>query len=210
MSIAGEKWPAASNSFQFELAPLGKFQPRARDQVPHRARSPNFVDAGLCGHSCGGVNRDAGDVLTEQFDLARVQPGTDCEADPAEFIADANALRRARAGPSNVASTPSPVLLIDRPLYRATARWVTSLCRARLLPALSSTARISSIRCSSEGIPASRSDSPVPRLSKRISRANDPSRSRQRAYDRSSHARSRCETYPGDTMRSIGPSPLTR
>ena len=46
------------------------------------------------------------------------------------------------------------------------------------------TARTSSIRVSRSGRPGGRSESPVPRLSKRIRRAIEPSRSRKRAWPR--------------------------
>ena len=47
---------------------------------------------------------------------------------------------------------------------------------ARSDPTASMTARTSSMRSSSVAIPQSRSDKPVPRLSKQITRQNEPSR----------------------------------
>jgi hypothetical protein len=80
---------------------------------------------------------------------------------------------------------------------------------ARSLPAASITACTSSIRVSRSGRPAGRSDNPVPRLSKRISRENDASRFRKWAERGSSQSSSRCETKPGTSTRSNGPSPTT-
>jgi hypothetical protein len=85
---------------------------------------------------------------------------------------------------------------------------------ARSEPAASITARTSSIRVSRLAMPATRSDAPVPRLSKTISRANDAMRSRKAANASrngvsASHMSSTFETAPGMRTRSNGPSPTT-
>jgi hypothetical protein len=54
-----------------------------------------------------------------------------------------------------------------------------------------------------------RSDIPVPRLSKMIRRENDASRSRKCANDGCSQASSTLDTNPGTCRRSKGPSPIT-
>ena len=58
---------------------------------------------------------------------------------------------------------------------------------ARSDPAASITARTSSTRCSSVGTSLTGSDSPVPRLSKTISRENELIRSKKRANGGDSH-----------------------
>ncbi len=70
---------------------------------------------------------------------------------------------------------------------------------ARSEPAASSTARRSSIRCSSDGsaFVGTGSDMPVPRLSNRISRENAASRWKPAERSGSSQASSTCETQPG-------------
>ena len=75
----------------------------------------------------------------------------------------------------------------------------------------SRTARTSSIRCSRVGssLTGTRSESPVPRLSKRIRREKDASRDRNRANRGSAQKYSRCDTQPITKTRSIGPSPTT-
>ena len=82
---------------------------------------------------------------------------------------------------------------------------------ARSDPAASHTAWTSSIRVSSVGRADSgtRSESPVPRLSNRISREKLASRSKKRAIVGSSQAASTWETQPGTQTRSRGPSPTT-
>ena len=71
--------------------------------------------------------------------------------------------------------------------------------RRSLAPTASSTARTSSIRCSSVGSRSfeTRSDIPVPRLSNRIRRENDARRSRKRAGCGFSHWSTTFETQPG-------------
>ena len=66
-------------------------------------------------------------------------------------------------------------------------------------PTASITARRSSMRSSSVGSLSfgTRSDRPVPRLSKTIRRENEASRRRKRASVGSSQANSTCDTQPG-------------
>ena len=80
---------------------------------------------------------------------------------------------------------------------------------ACLDPTASSTARTSSMRCSRVGRCVTGSDSPVPRLSNRISRENEASRLRNRANDGSFQKYSRCDTHPITKTRSTGPLPQT-
>jgi hypothetical protein len=58
------------------------------------------------------------------------------------------------------------------------------------------TARMSSVRSSSVAASVGRSESPVPRLSKRMSRVNAESASMKRAFAGYSQSRSRCEMVP--------------
>ena len=59
------------------------------------------------------------------------------------------------------------------------------------------------------GKPVTRSDRPVPRLSKMMMRALLPNWSSQRAKPGSSQQASACDTKPGASTRSTGPSPNT-
>ena len=61
-------------------------------------------------------------------------------------------------------------------------------------PAASITARTSSIRVSRLGTPLTRSDIPVPRLSKRISRQNEEMRRKYAAMTGTVQASSTCDT----------------
>jgi hypothetical protein len=82
---------------------------------------------------------------------------------------------------------------------------------ARSDPTASRTVRMSSIRCSSVGraLSDTRSDNPVPRLSKMIRREKEASRSRKRASGGISHPYSTLETQPCTNTRSKGASPTT-
>src|SRR5579871_2916200 len=82
---------------------------------------------------------------------------------------------------------------------------------ARLLPAASSTALRSLTRVSRLGgsRPSTRSLSPVPRASNRISRATLESRCRKWANPASSQCTSRFASQPGTKTRSSAPCPTT-
>jgi hypothetical protein len=54
-----------------------------------------------------------------------------------------------------------------------------------------------------------RSESPIPRLSNKITRANEPSRSVKRRYEGSSHMTCRFVNEPSTKTMSTGPSPTT-
>ena len=81
---------------------------------------------------------------------------------------------------------------------------------ARSMPAASITARTSSARCSSGGASPgpTRSDRPLPRLSRTVTRLNEPSRRRNRATAGCSHCTSTFVVKPAMSTRS-GPSPNT-
>jgi hypothetical protein len=80
---------------------------------------------------------------------------------------------------------------------------------ARSDPAAFITARTSSIWSSSVGAPNRGSESPEPRLSKVIRRANWVSRATTRWSDGSDQRYSTWEIQGGIQTRSIGPSPST-
>jgi hypothetical protein len=80
---------------------------------------------------------------------------------------------------------------------------------ARVDPTASITARTSSIRVSRLGAPATRSDMPVPRLSKAISREIAASRRHSVEKGGVVQPSSTSETNPGTKTTSNGPSPAT-
>jgi hypothetical protein len=79
---------------------------------------------------------------------------------------------------------------------------------ARFEPAASSTARKSSARCCTVGMPTTGSDSPVPGLSNNRRRPIDASSRKKAVAYGSAHNRSRCEISPAPKMMSTGPSPI--
>jgi hypothetical protein len=87
----------------------------------------------------------------------------------------------------------------------------TPTIAARSEPAASITARTSSMRVSMSAIPATRSDRPVPRLSKTIRRQKEAIRSKNsRCTPPASNARSTFEIPGGIQTTSNGPSPAMR
>ena len=76
-------------------------------------------------------------------------------------------------------------------------------------PAASITASTSSIWSSSVGAPKSGSESPEPRRSNVITRANSVRRAITRSSDGSDQRYSTCDTQGGIQTRSMGPSPWT-
>jgi len=80
---------------------------------------------------------------------------------------------------------------------------------ARSDPTASSTATMSSARCSTVGVAGIGSDSPVPGLSNRITRAKRLSRSSISVASGSLHHSSRCDIVPHTNTTSRGPSPIT-
>ena len=80
---------------------------------------------------------------------------------------------------------------------------------ARSDPAASMTARMSSMRTSAEAKSATRSESPVPRLSNRISRENVASLAKNSPGGPSHAYSSAVKTEPSTNTRSKGPSPTT-
>ncbi len=79
------------------------------------------------------------------------------------------------AGTQNQLSDPLGILRSEDSGHRPALRVAEQ--RRFSTPAASSTARMSSMRSSNDIVPRTRSDIPVPRLSKRISRVNDASAS---------------------------------
>ena len=107
--------------------------------------------------------------------------------------------RRAPAPDSGPGASPRKASPADRfPKFQA------GLLAAE--PAASITARTSSMRWSRPGNALTRSDRPVPRLSNMMTRALLPNWSSQRAKPGSSQQASACDTKPGASDRSTGPS----
>ena len=97
-------------------AAVGEAQPRADDQVLDRARGQDLAGAGLVHHPrrrCGrrSPRRRRRAARTRRC-AARCAPPAPATATDSTISA---AQRTARAGPSNVARKPSPLVLISRP-----------------------------------------------------------------------------------------------
>ena len=89
--------------------------PDPTDEVNHRPGGQNVTGAGEGAQTGRDVHRDPTDVVAQQFDLARVHAGSNLDVEHLKRITDCCRQRTARPGPSNMASTPSPVDLMRRP-----------------------------------------------------------------------------------------------
>ena len=110
------------HALQRVAAPLDELDAGARDQVAD-ARGDEHL-AGLAERDQARRDRDAetGDVVAAPLDLARVHARRGCAMpSSARRSRAASAARSARAGPSNTASTPSPVDLTQRPCHCSTS-----------------------------------------------------------------------------------------
>ena len=106
-------------------------EPGPDDEVLDRARNEDLAGPGLGRDPCSDVNREAGNVIRQDLDLADVEPCTDLEPEILTSSRIAAAQRIARAGPSNVAKKPSPVTLTSAPPKRASWCRTTRLWSAR-------------------------------------------------------------------------------
>lgn len=73
--------PFARNALQFVLAAILESQPGPGDEVPHPARNEYFSGGCLCRDSCADVDCDPGDFAVDDLALARVEAGTNLEAE---------------------------------------------------------------------------------------------------------------------------------
>ena len=126
----GEQLPLRRGRPSSRWLPRGvKRKPDPRHHVADRAGHEHLLVARERQHPSRDVHGDAADVVAVQLDLAGVQPGPDRQARLRELVADRGGRADARAGPSNVARKPSPVVSISRPRNRA--RFARTTRRAR-------------------------------------------------------------------------------
>jgi hypothetical protein len=80
--------PLAWNTFECVYAAVVELDAGADDEIPHRARNDRF--AGSClRHDAGGeIDREAADVSASQFDLPRMESGSNLDAERADLSGD--------------------------------------------------------------------------------------------------------------------------
>src|SRR5436305_15314364 len=71
----GEQLPAVWDALELVFAAIGEGDPRARDEVPDRARDEHLPFAGVFADARGDVDCDAADVVAHDLTLAGVNPG---------------------------------------------------------------------------------------------------------------------------------------
>ena len=100
--------PRVGDALQLVLASVFEDQSRAHGEVFDRGTDQNLPGACERADPGGDVHREAADAVTGEFDLPGVASGADAQAELADGPPIAWAQRTARAGPSKVASRPSP------------------------------------------------------------------------------------------------------
>src|SRR6266705_425822 len=84
----GEQLPLTWHALQRGGAPGLERDPRARDEVAHRARHEDLAAGGLVSHTSADVYGEAADVVATHLTLARVQPGAHVEAERPAGLTD--------------------------------------------------------------------------------------------------------------------------
>jgi hypothetical protein len=94
---------------------FGEFQAGASDEIGDHSGNKNLARRAVRHDASRGVNGDAADIPTSQLDLAGMQTGAQRQADLFTRGFKRQRTPHRAAGPSNVARTPSPVVLIRLP-----------------------------------------------------------------------------------------------
>ena len=83
----GEQLPVAREPLELAVAAILECDPRAGDEILHRARNEHLAGLRLRCDARSGVHRDPGDLSVDELTLARVQAGPDLEAELAHGLA---------------------------------------------------------------------------------------------------------------------------
>ncbi len=135
---AGRSYAAAAHSrhspghaLQLVLAAVLERDPRADDEVLDRARHEHLAGPALSPDPRADVDGEPPDVVADQLDLARMQTAADLQPELRSGARPGSPSRNEspRAGPSNVARNPSPIVLTARPRKRESSR-PTTLARS--------------------------------------------------------------------------------
>ena len=84
----GEEVPLAGDALELVLAAIVELEAGADDEVLDRARDEDLAGAGERRDPCADVDREAGDVVRLDLDLADVEPGPDLEPELGDLVAD--------------------------------------------------------------------------------------------------------------------------
>ncbi len=116
-----ENAPFAWNTFERMTASVTKAQAGPRHQILDRTRHQHFACTGKGRDASTDVNSNSADIIAHHFAFA-------CTSMPRPLTSSAiaHAHRTPRAGPSKVASTPSPVILTSRPRNLERLRRITA------------------------------------------------------------------------------------
>ena len=114
-ALHGEQFPGPRHPFEFVLATIAELDTRPDNEVLDGPRNEDLSRSRQRSHPGGDVHGQSAEVIASDLALARVQPHR--SSIPSFPVASlmARAQRMARAGPSNEATKPSPVVLISLP-----------------------------------------------------------------------------------------------
>ena len=115
----GEELPLVGNSAEGVHSTVGEFQARSRHQVLDCAGHEDLARRGAAHDPRCDVDGDPGDVIAEQFDLTGVEAGIGVGSQLDGVGEDGLGATDRSAGPSNTASTPSPVDFTSPPRWRS-------------------------------------------------------------------------------------------
>ena len=107
-------------------------RPRTRRRDPSRSRTPAPPAPCQRQDASSDMHGDAAEISSTEFDLTRVQPRSNLDARGRESDADGLCTAIARAGPSNTAMNPSPVVFTSRPRNRSSCSRTIRLCSSRI------------------------------------------------------------------------------
>ena len=107
--------PSIGHAFEVVNATILKPDSRLGHQVLHRARDQYFAGARLCSYTRANMNRDADDLISNQFVFARMQPRPDLQPESADGLTDCSRASNRPGWRRNVASIPSPVVITSLP-----------------------------------------------------------------------------------------------
>jgi hypothetical protein len=126
-----EESPCRRYAFEFVLAAVVERRARTCDEIDDGWGHEDLAGFRSFADAACEVDGDARELGTASFDFTGVDPDANVEADLAGRVADRGPTTDDGAGPSKVASIPSPVSFSSWPEKRVSCRLTASSRRSR-------------------------------------------------------------------------------
>ena len=137
LTDGGVQRPAVGNALELVLAALLEGDARAGHEIAHRARDEHLARSSKIGDARSDVYGDAGDIVASSSSpRRRERPLRTSSPLRASASRMCHAQRIPRAGPSNVASIPSPAVFVSSPAYSARPSRTVRSKRSSAMPQL--------------------------------------------------------------------------